>query len=101
MNDVFNYLQFFSLIITIFYMVKIRKTVKKGSQSMEALTKNEKILIWIICFLNPIASGAIYYFGWIKRLPQKAKQANKISWIALILLIIVSAISSFIVIMLE
>ena len=58
---------------------------KRRILSEEPLTANEKILTWICCIFNPIIAGAILYYGWRKRLPTKAKQANRISWVAFLI----------------
>lgn len=47
------------------------------------LSTKEKVICWILCILNPVMAGAIFYYGWKKKLPKKAEQANKISWMAL------------------
>lgn len=49
--------------------------------SVEVLSKRGKVVIWIFSLLNPVITGAVMYFMWHKSHPQKAKQANKISWI--------------------
>jgi hypothetical protein len=48
----------------------------------DALTKAEVSQTWPICILSPVLGGAILYLGWKKKLPFKAKHANKISIMA-------------------
>jgi hypothetical protein len=82
--------QLISLLLTvvaIYLMISTKKNYKEVSQ--EPLTVNEKIIIWIICFFTPIWGGAIFYYGWRKLLPIKAKKANNISlWVFLIEIIL-------------
>jgi len=66
-------------ITTLFYQMITKRKLAKGQISEEPLTTKEKILIWILCIFNPIWAGVVLYYGWKKRLPVKAKQANKIS----------------------
>lgn len=81
------------LIITAVMMSRANKKVTIGQVSQEPLTKKEKIIIWILCILNPLIAGGIFYYGWKKKLPVKAKQANQISlWAFLIVLALIAAI---------
>ena len=65
----------------------MRKIKLQNSQNIQdKLTKNEKIIVWITCLLAPFFAGLVYYFGWKKTMPQKAKEANNISWTAMLIL---------------
>ncbi len=56
--------------------------------NMERLTTQEKVLTWVFNFLvSPIIVGAVLYFMWHKTHPAKAKQANRISFIAMFILL--------------
>ncbi len=55
---------------------------KKAFVSDEPLDSREKIVIWIFCLLAPVICGGVLYYMWRYKYPTKAKQANKISWIA-------------------
>lgn len=83
------------LIATIYLMSKTKKQVPDGQTSQEPLTGQEKLMIWILCFLNPIIAGAIFYYGWKTKLPVKAKSANQISLWAFLILIIVAVLAVF------
>lgn len=72
------------LIITVTVMRRAKSKVPYGIVLQENLTSQEKIIIWITCIVDPILAGAIYYFGWRKVLPLKAKSANLISWLAFV-----------------
>ena len=69
-------------------MSKERSKVSKDQVSNESLTTHEKYAISLLSFVSPILCQAIFYYGWKNRLPLKAKSANKIGWIALVLLIV-------------
>jgi uncharacterized membrane protein YedE/YeeE len=71
-------------------MVNRRSHAAPGGNDSTSLTTGEKVQIWITTLINPIIAGAIYYYGWKKLLPVKAKQANKISWIAFAIVIIIA-----------
>jgi len=67
-------------------MISVKSKVTEGQVNSDSLSKGkEKIITWIICIINPIWGGAILYYGWKKKLPTKAKQANKISMIAFLI----------------
>lgn len=79
---------------TIYLMIKTKKQVVDGQISQEMLTGNEKLLVWLFCFLNPIIAGAVFYYGWKKNLPMKAKAANQISLWAFLILVIFWGLAS-------
>ncbi len=76
-------------IISLFYMMKERRRVLTGQTIEEPLTKKEKALMWVLCIFNPIIAGAVFYYGWIKKLPVKARQVNRISIIAFFVSLVV------------
>ena len=43
---------------------KAKAKVSQNQTSNEALTSEEKKLVWIWCFLSPLVSGAIFYYGY-------------------------------------
>lgn len=81
-------------IITIVYMIKEKRRVPEGQIVQDSLIGKQKALIWILCLLNPIVAGAIFYYGWKKRLPVKAKQANQISLWAFVIEIVLGIVFS-------
>ncbi len=85
MNTITNLIGTIILIITLVYMMKERQRVPEGQTVQDLLTVKEKISMWILCLLNPLIAGAVFYYGWKKRLPVKAKQANGISLWAFLL----------------
>lgn len=68
--------------------------VKKNTASDIELSGKEKAQVIITEILNPVVAGAIYYYGWKKVLPKKAKQANKYSFIIVGVIILISIILS-------
>ena len=81
------------LVTTIYLMVKEKNAIPKDQISQEPLTKNLKIIIWVLCFLNPLIAGTILYYGWKKRLPVKAEKANKISLWSFFIILVVGTIA--------
>lgn len=81
-----------ALVATLWFMEGKKSKIKDGQTVNDSLTMNEKLLIWVFCFFDPIISGAIFYFGWKKKMPLKAKQANTISFAAFGILIILGII---------
>ena len=84
----FQIISLLVLISAVGYMVSVRGKFKTG-QAVDQLSGGEKLYIWITCLLNPIFSGAVFYYGWKKMLPHKAKQANSISLWAFFLAIVI------------
>lgn len=64
---------------------KIQQEAKQQFENNERLTTNEKITAWIFCIINPVIAGAIMYFMWRNKYPQKARQANNISIIVFVI----------------
>lgn len=56
----------------------------KSLENKERLSKKEKTYIWIFSLINPIITGGLIYFMYKDSFPAKARQANIISYIALI-----------------
>jgi hypothetical protein len=55
-------------------------TESPDAPSQTKLSSRDKVWVWILCFLDPIINGAIFYFGLRKKSPARAKEANQISW---------------------
>ncbi|CAN5706034.1 hypothetical protein BH11PAT2_BH11PAT2_06050 [soil metagenome] len=71
------------LVWCVLLMTNKRKQAKANpSESNRTLTRGERMQVWIICVLQPLWAGFIFYYGWRRPLPVMAKQANRISWIA-------------------
>ncbi len=77
------------LITSIIWMIKGRNSVPEGQIVSDSLTTKQKFFMVILCFLNPIIAGAIFYYGWKNKLPIKAKQANNISLLVFAIPIII------------
>jgi len=69
-----------AIVVTVWLMTDRRGKVKHNDINHSGLTSDEKLMVWLVCIFDPIISGAIFYYGWKKKLPKKASQANKISW---------------------
>jgi hypothetical protein len=77
------------------FISKINRKKQEEQISQEPLSKDEKIKVWILLILNPVLAGAILYFGLRKRFPAKAKNANKISFIAYIPWLVIVVLRAF------
>jgi hypothetical protein len=82
------------LVCVIIFAIIKRRSVANGQVTNEPLSGGEKVFVWITTLLNPIWAGAIYYFTWKGKLPTKAKQANKISFVAFLLVVLIIVLYS-------
>jgi predicted membrane channel-forming protein YqfA (hemolysin III family) len=78
------------LVVGYVWMKHVKSILPQGQVIQDPLNKEEKLYIWLLSFACPMATNVILYYGWRKVLPQKARSANLISWIAVTILIIVS-----------
>ncbi|MHC4153262.1 MAG: hypothetical protein ACYSSP_14380 [Planctomycetota bacterium] len=92
-----GFIWFVAFVVVIVFEIITKRKLEKGQISEEPLTVGEKVLTWICCLFNPIISGAILYYGWRKRLPTKAKTANRISWIAFSIVILLGGSWYFVI----
>jgi hypothetical protein len=77
-------------LVATLYAVYFYDKVRKSPSTNDGLTQNEKISVILSEIFSPVLAGAIYYYGWRKKFPKKASQANKYSWIIFGLLILLS-----------
>jgi len=47
----------------------------------DILQGKEKIIVWIANIVNPLIAGFLFYYMWRKNFPNKAKQANTVTFI--------------------
>lgn len=47
----------------------------------DRLEGKEKIIVWVASVINPVLAGFLFYYMWRKSFPNKAKQANRISFL--------------------
>lgn len=47
----------------------------------DILQGNEKIIVWVANIINPLIAGFLFYYMWRKTFPNKAKLANRVSFI--------------------
>jgi len=69
-------------ILAVMFMRSKRSNAVGIEPIKDSLTKDEKITVWSLCLLSPLVAGAIFYYGWKKKLPKKSIEANTISWYA-------------------
>jgi hypothetical protein len=84
-DTILNIVLVLAFIASFLIMRKI-KLQSSPNNTQDKLSKNEKVIVWITCLLAPFFAGLVYYFGWKKTMPQKAKEANNISWTAMLIL---------------
>lgn len=70
-------------------MKRVKSAVPAGQTVEDSLSRDEKLYIWLLSLVSPVITGLIFYYGWRKLLPQKARSANRISWLALLILLVV------------
>jgi hypothetical protein len=63
-------------------MKKTKVKLQAGQVSQDPLTSDEKKKAYAFAIMNPLWAGIIFYYGWKKSFPVKAKNANDISLIA-------------------
>ena len=85
-NPILDLIMLAMVLISIFGSIFIARRAKSKLQSgqilQDSLTQDEKNKVYILALLNPIWAGLIFYLEWKYKLPVKASQANKISFIA-------------------
>lgn len=77
-----KFLPIFGAVAAFFYMRSVKNSAFAiPGQQEEALIGKERVWVWLLSIISPVLAGAVFYFGWRKVLPKKAKQANLISFI--------------------
>ncbi|MCA9363629.1 hypothetical protein KC727_00175 [Candidatus Kaiserbacteria bacterium] len=63
-------------------MIRIRHNTTQTPTSDTGLKKAEWWAVFILCAIDPLIAGGVFYYGWKKHLPKKAHQANQLSlWV--------------------
>jgi hypothetical protein len=77
-------------VVAYFYMRQIRQ---QGSPETDSGLENEqRVIVPLLILLNPIIHGLIFYLGWKKKLPRKAKVAS--NWaVGIILFLVIAGVS--------
>jgi hypothetical protein len=78
-----------TFIASILYMIELRKHAPQGTVDTSPLSLRQRSYVLAMVILAPIVAGAVFYYGWIKRMPVKAKQANRWSLLIAAILIVV------------
>lgn len=81
-----QFIELIAFVAAIIIMAKELGDVEKGQVSQEALTGGSRALVGLLAMINPIFAGAIFHYGWRKRLPMKAKTANRFSFLGFFLI---------------
>lgn len=82
----FGILATISIVCSSILMYKVRTSVKDGEQDVSPLTGLLLLEVAVCTFFVPFIAQALFYYGWKKKLPNKAKRANDIAWSTLLLL---------------
>ncbi len=72
-------------IISFFVMRKEKSLVPEGQVDESPLSGNVLWYVFILCLLAPLIAQTVFYYGWKKRLPKKAKKANNLGWLAILI----------------
>lgn len=78
-----------STVASLTYMYILRNTVKQGQIDNTNLSKRESLYVFLCVVFSPLIAGAIFYYGWIKGLPKKAKMANLYSLVVAVIFILI------------
>lgn len=68
-------------VITFFVMKKEKEKVGEGQIDNSPLTGKLLLYVIILTLFGLIFAQAVFYYGWKKQLPEKAKRANNIGWL--------------------
>jgi|GEM_PF-1615368 len=81
----------FTLVVSFWLMRAEGAKLKSLTETDQApLTNQQKVVVGLLSFFDPILAGCIFYFGWKKQLPVKARQASLIaSSVFLFLLVLI------------
>ena len=75
-------------IISVFVMRKERSAVPEGQVDESPLSGRTFWYVLTLCLLIPLIGQTIFYYGWKGRLPKKAKKANSLGWITILIWIV-------------
>jgi hypothetical protein len=78
-----------ALVVGIWFMVSKKSKIPDQQQSLDPLSGKEKLLVFVLCLFNPLILGAVFYYGWKRKLPQQAKTANLLSFAAFAVFLVV------------
>ncbi len=85
-----------SIIVAVMYMLKVRRAGEQDPMMTDGLTVGERILAIITIFFGGvIIGGSIFYYGWKRRFPLKAKSVLYIEWIFIALVFIIFGVVAY------
>jgi hypothetical protein len=70
-------------VLSFFYMRKIKKGLMDGQVDDTKLQGQDLWIVLVLNLLAPLIASSIFYYGWKKLLPKKAKTANKFGFLAI------------------
>jgi hypothetical protein len=69
-------------------MKQEKESLVKGQTTDAKLSGNLYWYVFVLSLLAPIVASSVFYYGWKKTMPIKAKNANNVGWLAILVLII-------------
>jgi hypothetical protein len=88
-SDVLWIIGLVSFIGSFVLMNNVKSKVPQGQEDQSPLTSQERMWVLIACIFSPLFSQAVYYYGWKKKLPVKAKAANNWGWLGFLISIVI------------
>lgn len=84
---VLPFLNLLSIVFSSILMYKMRSSIKEGEVDDSPLAGSLLLQVILCIVFAPVLAQILFYYGWKKRLPNKAKRANDIGWIAILIYI--------------
>jgi MFS-type transporter involved in bile tolerance (Atg22 family) len=78
-----------SFIASFILMNNVKVKVPEGQQDQSPLTSQERNYVLLMTIFSPILSSSVFYYGWKKKLPVKAKAANNWGWLGFFISILI------------
>lgn len=91
LSDAFWIAGIASFIGSFILMNNVKAKVPQGQQDQSPLTNQERNYVLLMCIFSPILSSSVFYYGWKKKLPVKAKSANNWGWLGLLIYMLIWA----------
>jgi hypothetical protein len=91
MDSIKTYLiLFITGVISYIYMKKQKDKLALDEINENGLQGKNLLIVCLLCTFAPFVASTIFYYGWKKKLPKKAKQANRIGLLTIIIVFVVS-----------
>jgi|SRR3989344_1540306 len=95
-NEIFWAIGILSVVVSIFFMLKVRRAGAADLAMADGLTGGEWAIVLITMLLGSfLLPGLIYYFGWKKRFPRKARPIGIIVLVFVGIVLLFVAVSGY------